>query len=47
MQSDINNFYGLHMTQTSPHAEIDFDGSTGLETIFATADDVEFGFLQN
>ena len=42
--ADDKNLYGGSSTKPLPLADIDFDGSTSLETIRATTDDAEIGY---
>ena len=42
---DVNNLFGLSMTQALAYAEIDFDENTCLETILATPDDADIGYI--
>ena len=43
--ANVTKLYGLSMTQYSAYAEIKCDGNTSLETILATADDGEIGYI--
>ena len=42
---DANNLYGYAMSQSLPYADINFDSVVDIDTILATADDSEIGYL--